>query len=146
MELRDERGSAIPEFALVLPLLGFLLFGMIEFGLLMFNKQVITNASREAARAGILIDPPVPAESNYEAWVKGIASSYCSDYLITFSTTGSPAIDLTFPADPAFGDELKVEVTYTYSFLIFDALAGLFGGGTDWDTTDLYARTVMRYE
>ncbi|WP_338145193.1 TadE family protein [Cryobacterium mannosilyticum] len=45
-----ERGAAAIEFALILPILVILVFGVIEFGLV-FNAQIsITNAAREGAR------------------------------------------------------------------------------------------------
>ena len=48
-----ERGAAVVEFAIVLPFLMLLLIGIIELGLLFYNQQVLTNASREGARSGI---------------------------------------------------------------------------------------------
>ena len=58
----SQKGASAVEFALVLPLLMLITFGIIEFGMLMYNKQVITNASREGARAGIVASSPrVPA-------------------------------------------------------------------------------------
>ena len=50
----SQKGASAVEFALVLPLLMLILFGIIEFGLLMYNKAMITNASREGARRGIV--------------------------------------------------------------------------------------------
>jgi len=44
------RGQAIVEFALVLPLLVFLVVGLIEAGRAIFIYSSVTNASREAAR------------------------------------------------------------------------------------------------
>jgi Flp pilus assembly protein TadG len=45
-----DRGAAAVEFALILPLLLLLVFGIVEFGLLL-NKQVsVSNAAREGAR------------------------------------------------------------------------------------------------
>ncbi len=44
-------GSAAVEMALVLPFLLATLMGIIEFGRVLYNQQVITNAVREASRA-----------------------------------------------------------------------------------------------
>nr|WP_077491127.1 TadE family protein [Sinomonas mesophila] len=47
---RRERGAVAVEFALVLPILLTLVFGIIEFGRL-YNAQIVfSNAAREAAR------------------------------------------------------------------------------------------------
>jgi Flp pilus assembly protein TadG len=50
----SERGSTAVEFSLFLPLLVVLVFGMIDFGLLIWQKEVLVNATREGARQGIL--------------------------------------------------------------------------------------------
>ena len=42
------------EFAIVLPLLLMLIFGMIEFSVMLYDKAMLTNATREGARFGIL--------------------------------------------------------------------------------------------
>lgn len=44
------RGSAIAEFAVVVPLLFMIVIGLIEIGRLVMVAQVATNGSREAAR------------------------------------------------------------------------------------------------
>ena len=49
----DQKGVAAVEFAIVLPFLVLLICGTIEFGLMFYNKQVITNASREGVRSMI---------------------------------------------------------------------------------------------
>ncbi len=48
----ERRGAAIVEFAVIAPLLFFLIFGMIEFGRVIMVMQVMTNATREGARLG----------------------------------------------------------------------------------------------
>ncbi len=48
--LRDSRGSMVVEFALLVPILLGMLFGITEFGVAMYNKIEITDASRIAAR------------------------------------------------------------------------------------------------
>jgi Flp pilus assembly protein TadG len=48
------RGTAIVEFAVVLPLLLVLLFGIIDFGWIFMVRQTLTNAAREGCRVAVL--------------------------------------------------------------------------------------------
>ena len=48
-----ERGVALIELALVLPLLLLLTFGVIEYGWVFTNTAELTNAARNAARLGV---------------------------------------------------------------------------------------------
>ncbi|REN18669.1 pilus assembly protein, partial [Mycobacterium tuberculosis] len=55
MKSKRESGAAAVEFALVLPFF-LLVFSMIvDLSLAFYDKAVITNASREAARAGVVL-------------------------------------------------------------------------------------------
>jgi hypothetical protein len=56
LETRGQRGAAMIEFALVLPLLLIVLLGTVEFSFILYNKAMITNASREGARLGIVYE------------------------------------------------------------------------------------------
>ena len=58
MRKLNERGAVAAEFALLLPVLLTILFGIIEFGMIMYGREVVTNATREGARAGITQGPP----------------------------------------------------------------------------------------
>jgi Flp pilus assembly protein TadG len=51
---RDERGAVIVEFALVVPLLLLLVFGILEFGYMMNRATLTSNASRDGAREASL--------------------------------------------------------------------------------------------
>ena len=53
--VRSERGAELIEFALTLPLLLLLVLGIIEFGFLFQEYEVVTNAAREGARLAALI-------------------------------------------------------------------------------------------
>lgn len=46
----DSRGNAVIEFALVLPILLLVLFGITEFGRAIMTKNILHTASREGAR------------------------------------------------------------------------------------------------
>jgi Flp pilus assembly protein TadG len=139
--MKDRRGASAVEFALVLPLLIVLLFGIVEFGLLMYNKAVITNASREGARAGIVFSPR-PDETS----IKKVASDYADPRVVSFG-----AKRVTDPSVPsgkctAFGNDLIVNVSYPYQFLVFSNVVSLLGSGTMSNTVTLTARTVMKCE
>ncbi len=145
--LRCQKGVAAVEFAIILSVLMMVILGIIEFGLLMYDKQVITNASREGARAGIVV--VVPRVS--DAGIQAVVNNYIATNLISFgSTPTSPVITICpgLNCDPSsdrndmdFGDELTVTVTYDYDFLVLpDFVAGLTGVQT------LVATAVMRME
>ncbi len=143
---KPERGAVIVEFALVLPLLLLLLFGIIEFGLLFYNKQVLTNASREGARAGIArvdvtsidVDNPKIAVLLTESNIDDVVEQYCEKRLITFGAV--PVVNTTVEGlGGGPQEELKVTANYGYDFLI----PGLLGFGTD---IQLSAETVMLME
>jgi len=146
MTLRDEKGAAVVEFAVVLPLLLMFVFGIIEFGLLMYNKAMITNASREAARSGIVFstDASGSLQRLTADEIKNVVDYYCQNHLITFSQTPQPAQTATNPPSPetlASGSYLTVTVTYHYDYLMMPAfITDLVGG------IDLVADTTMRTE
>lgn len=48
---RDERGAAVVEFALILPILVLFVFGIVEFGRAYSARIELTGAVREGARA-----------------------------------------------------------------------------------------------
>lgn len=50
----NERGQALVELAIALPLLILILMGIFEFGRAFYTYQVVTNASREGARVAAL--------------------------------------------------------------------------------------------
>ena len=52
--LRSERGAELIEFALVLPLLMFIILGLVDFGFMFQRFEVVTNAAREGARIAVL--------------------------------------------------------------------------------------------
>ena len=133
MRLKSQRGVAAVEFAIVLPVLVLLLFGAIEFGLLLYNQQVITNASREGARAGIVSQSPRVSD----AQISGLVTSYCAGNLVTFGAPNVPIAAITRTGN-TFQSDLTVDVTYDYSFLVLGNLG--FGPRT------LRARSVMKME
>ncbi len=124
---------AAVEFAIVLPVLVSLLFGSIEFSLLLYNQQIITNASREGARFGILMDTPRKSAAQIRATVE----NYCAGYLVSFGADIPLSVNVT-GAQGSFGDDLTVRVTHNYGFLYLSNLG--------FSPRDLVAQTVMKME
>ena len=117
----DQKGAAAVEFAIILPVFVLLLFGMIEWGLLLFNQQVITNASREGARAGIVAGAPRLSDTEIQA----VVTAYLGSHLITFGSDSTPDIQIEPAGDRnslVFGDDLKVTVSFNYGFLVLSNL------------------------
>ncbi len=50
MIIREEKGASSLEFALVMPLLVLIIFGIIQFGIVYNHYLAITHAAREGAR------------------------------------------------------------------------------------------------
>jgi Flp pilus assembly protein TadG len=146
--LCSEKGAALVEFALVLPLLLILLFGIIEFGFFIFNKSVITNASREGARAGVVRDnSPNPSDPDNpfiridSTKVTDIVKNYAAAHLVNFCS--DRAINVTVdPVDRNLprGDSLTVTASYDYCFLIIPALTDFLGN------VNISGTSIMRAE
>ena len=52
---REERGQAIVEFALILPILVFLLVALVQFGLVVEAGTTVADAAREGARSAAVL-------------------------------------------------------------------------------------------
>ena len=87
----SQKGAALVEFALILPVFLSLIFGVITLSLALYNKTMLTKAVQEAARAG----------SIYSTDAKGLAitdaarqtkatnafTAACGNYLILMNPT-----------------------------------------------------------
>lgn len=137
MNIKNQKGASAVEFALVLPLLIVLLFGIIEFGLILYDKAVVTNASREGARYGIVYREP-GSEITCDN-ITNIIQTYTAGKLITFGSVNNVAISYA-PGDcnPGSGNDLTVTVSYQYDYLLLPGfVAGLVG------PIDLDGQTIM---
>jgi len=119
---RKEKGATVVEFAVIAALFLAFVFGIIEFGILMYNKHILTNASREGARLGVVMR--VPRVSDAE--IVGKVAGYANDFMINFGPSSAPSTTVSPPqaarTGSLFGTELVVEVTYPFEFLFLSNL------------------------
>ncbi len=87
---RRRRGTAIVEFAVVLPLLLLLLFGIVEFGWLFLIRQTLVNAAREGCRVAVL---KTATDEDVAARVREVMAPLGFDEGAIWSFTTSPIGD-----------------------------------------------------
>ncbi len=58
--LRSEKGQALVEFLLIWPFFIILLLVVVDFGLALYNYQVLTNSAREGARYAVVANASTP--------------------------------------------------------------------------------------
>ncbi len=119
-------GQGIVEFALTLPILLLLVFGLIEFGRLLFIYTVVTTSSREAARYGMVVGDNGAGTLQYRdcagiqnaALRIGVISGLeASDIAIAYDRgpgRASLGICPLIP-DAKLGDRIVITVTGTYT-------------------------------
>jgi Flp pilus assembly protein TadG len=115
--LRAQEGQALVEFALVLPLLLLLIFGVLEFGRALHYWIDSTHLANEGARYAAVNRNPGPGGTLAQTLVDKGSTSELRD--------GSTSVDplqicIDYPnGTSAVGDPVRVRATTTYNFLPF---------------------------
>ena len=129
-----ERGAAAVEFALVLPILLLLVFGIIDFGRALNAQLTLTQAAREGVRLAALGYPAAEVQARADA-----AAPELSGVSVTIAASCAPDAGPTADA--------QVNVSYSFSFITpVGAIAGIFGGGGFGSPIVLTAQGVMPCE
>lgn len=125
---RADRGAAAVEFALVLPLLLLVLFGLIDFGRALNAQIALTQAAREGVRLAALQQPGVVDRTRAAA----------------APLTGVTVTVTACPANPGPADDAVVLARQDFAFVTpIDSIADMFGGGVG-SSVQLTGRGVMR--
>jgi Flp pilus assembly protein TadG len=105
IQIRNEQGQTMTEFALVLPVLALILFAVIQFGIVFNNYVTLTDATRAGARkAAVSRDDP-----NRDADVMAAVQSSASDLDASKLSVSPP----TSTWDS--GSDVTVTASYPYS-------------------------------
>lgn len=107
--IREERGQAAVEFAMVVPILLVLLLGIVQGGIVYTHYLTITDAARAGARRAIVARVAGLSSSDITTAVQNAAADLDKSQL---------GITVSDPTDPTFskaGSDITVTVTYPYS-------------------------------
>jgi hypothetical protein len=122
---RSERGAALIEAALTLPLLLLVCAGIFEFGRAFQTWSVLTNAAREGARVAILPSAGI-----------GTVDARVREYLDVGGLRSDATVLVNLnPATVSMGDAgtapaSRVVVTYPFSFMVLQPVAQLVVSGS----------------
>ena len=93
--LGDSRGAVAIEFAIMLPMLITILFGIIQYGLILNTRQLMTYAAREAARSYAIGES---TEAEAEALAISLLNNASYNYDTTLTDDGtSVQFDISLP-------------------------------------------------
>lgn len=114
-----QRAQAILEFALIVPLIIFFLFAIVDFGIAMDRRITLQHAVREGARyAAVTEDPNLICDRTRDQ-----AQGITHDFTISYEDIDGNG------ANTDAGDAVNVRADFTYNLLIVGpVLNGLFGG------------------
>jgi len=135
---KNEKGQAMVEFALILPLLILLLCGIIDFGWIFGNQLILNNAGRDTARTMAI---------NYD--ITWTADEADDETLLIFQDrlgAGNYLNNANLDVDSTLsgsGTESKVTVTATYPLPFLTPLLSTVLQQT---TIDITTETTMRLE
>ena len=129
-----ERGQALVEFAIIIPILLAVLLGIVEFARAWQIQQVVTNAAREGARVSVI-------DSNVQDDIDAAIDTYMR----------SATMDMTYASWTTAGTRTSgnpdtVTVSYNYQYSLFGPVMNLLGGGSTPGSVNLSSTSIMRHE
>lgn len=134
-----ERGAAAVEFALVVPVLIMMIFGMVDMGMAINAQAIVGNAAREGARAASFNGANTTATTNVVNSAAKSLIGTAPTVAITCQAKGSTTSSASYCTSAVAGDSVLVQVTYTYKWLT-PGILGLPGQST------IAATSQMRIE
>jgi Flp pilus assembly protein TadG len=144
--MTNERGAALLETAVTLPIILFICVGIFEFGRAFQTWQVITNASREGARAAV---------------INGTTTDKVKDAVIAYAKIGGippcPAAAGVTCIDPTYINVdyvdvngrpySRIEIQLPFNFIMLNGIAKMVvRGATTGSPLTMTARSLMRNE
>ncbi len=138
--LRNQKGAALLETAITLPLVLLVCVSIFEFGRAYQTWQVLTNAAREGARVAIL------SEST-DAQVTSAVKAYMQGGQLPSFDTANVAVERTVPFATS-NTASRVTISYPFKFTVLNPVMRLVKSGstTGQGTTTMVSVALMRNE
>ncbi len=127
--LKDHKGTAFIEFALIAPIFFLVTFGIIDFGRMMWLNNTVEHAATEGARYAAVRGSNKPSPAT-ETQVVSFVQNRADGMALTPSE-----IAVTWTPNNNAGSTVTVQVTYNYEYII----AGFLG----FDPVDLQGTSTM---
>jgi Flp pilus assembly protein TadG len=140
---RSSAGQSIAEFALVVPILLLLVFGIVEFGLIVKSWQVVTDAAREGARVAVVNGDQAADSTNAINVVRSALNRgglNGANATVTLSAQGIATGPWTTVVR---GDTARVSINYPHSMIMFGPLISSMTG---YSTIPIRTSITMRKE
>jgi len=134
---RGEKGQALVEFALLVPIFLILLFAIVDFGMGFHSWITVTNSAREGARLGAVQGTTLQIETR----VRDTATLINEDTNMTVTVTNAADNG----GDP--GESVVVQVDYDYDLITpLASLVAFLTGDIIGPTLELSSTAEMRLE
>jgi Flp pilus assembly protein TadG len=137
--LKNERGAALLETAITIPIILLISVGIFEFGRAYQTWQVLTNAAREGARIAILADTT-------DTDVSAAVTNYMNGGRLT--NVASATITVERDVNVNGRSSSRVTVNYPFSFMVLNPVVRLVDGQSATGSAPLTMQSValMRNE
>jgi len=134
----NQRGAALIETAVTLPLILLVSVAIFEFGRAYQTWQVLTNAAREGARVAIIAGT---TDAQVESTVRG----YMAAGSLSKATTAAVVLNRNVTLGPSTGSQ--VTINYPFQFMVLNPVARLVVRSSTLGTPlTMSAVAVMRNE
>ncbi len=120
--LRNQRGAALLETAITIPIVLLVSVSIFEFGRAYQTWQVLTNAAREGARVAVLTETT-------DAQVTSAVKNYMTTGKLSAAGSATVTVERAIPF-AGVNTASRVTVSYPFSFVVLNPVMRLISKGT----------------
>lgn len=120
-----QRGIALLELVVVLPVLMVMLFAIIELGMIWYDSAILTNTSREAARTIVYAHKAADTVNNMTTSATTVKQKVCDPLVVNFTPNalcGVTVSTFTSTINSITQTGVTVDATLTFTTLVLGKL------------------------